>query len=483
MINDVYIPLGGWSDEITYYKQIEGILTYGFPRGYFGYNQTRAMYGTLGVWGIFPLIPYIIWGFFFGWNYLSPIYANILLCILAILCICVILRPDKKCMAVFSLFWTINPLLNRYILSGVVEAYFISQGIIVSVCGIYLLSDRFRCRKSEHVTQSKDRTILWFCTVMISIMTLARPYFAVLFLIPWWKAMKDKRRKWLILLPILAIGDIVLFFVNNYFFCSTYFENIFAFEKMKSGGVGGFFQHIADSLAEIVRQTWYAVRYDGVGVGWYYLLWAIGLLSMIIVCIRRAYYKKKVPSLFLITLIGNSLILLSFIEIYDLGVGARHILALIVANAVILLMETHFSVILIMAAVCMAAIFRIGDADMPPYRNAEYSEYMEQLKNEFAQVVLVSDSISYDNVVTLPTVDYVAENPGQNVGCYYGVMFALPAGVGISLDFGDIYYQEEGSLKAGYYLIHPKGMIRTRLDAQGMHCIYETEDFALYTRW
>ena len=48
--------------------------------------------------------------------------------------------------------------------------------------------------------------------------------------------MKDKRRKWLILLPILAIGDIVLFFVNNYFFCSTYFENIFAFEKMKSGG-------------------------------------------------------------------------------------------------------------------------------------------------------------------------------------------------------------------------------------------------------
>lgn len=62
-------------------------------------------------------------------------------------------------------------------------------------------------------------------------------------------------------------------------------------------------------------------------------------------------------------------------------------------------------------------------------------------------------------------------------------MFALPAGVGISLDFGDIYYQEEGSLKAGYYLIHPKGMIRTRLDAQGMHCIYETEDFALYTRW
>lgn len=206
---------------------------------------------------------------------------------------------------------------------------------------------------------------------------------------------------------------------------------------MKAGGLGGFFQQIADSLAEIAKLIWYAVRYDGVGVGWYYLLWAIGLLSMLIVCIRRVYCKKRVPSMFLITLIGNSLILLSFIEIYDLGVGARHILALIVANAVILLMETHFSVILIMAAVCVASAFRIGDADMPPYGNAEYMEYMEQLKNEFAQVVLVSDHISYDNVVTLPTVDYSVENLEEKVGCYYGVMFALPAGVGISLDFED----------------------------------------------
>lgn len=64
MIWDIYIPLGGWSDEITYYKQIEGILSYGLPRGYFGYNQSRALYGSLAVWGLIPLIPYVVWGFF-----------------------------------------------------------------------------------------------------------------------------------------------------------------------------------------------------------------------------------------------------------------------------------------------------------------------------------------------------------------------------------------------------------------------------------
>ena len=96
LISDIYIPLGGWSDEITYYKQIEGILAYGMPRGYFGYNQSRALYGSLGVWGLLPLIPYVIFGFFFGWNYCSPIYANILFSMLAFLVIYIFLRPDKK---------------------------------------------------------------------------------------------------------------------------------------------------------------------------------------------------------------------------------------------------------------------------------------------------------------------------------------------------------------------------------------------------
>lgn len=79
MITDIYIPLGGWSDEITYYKQIEGILSHGMPRGYFGYNQSKALYGSLSVWGLVPLIPYVIWGKIFGWNYCSPIFANIFL--------------------------------------------------------------------------------------------------------------------------------------------------------------------------------------------------------------------------------------------------------------------------------------------------------------------------------------------------------------------------------------------------------------------
>lgn len=479
-ISDIYIPLGGWSDEITYYKQIEGILSHGMPRGYFGYNQSRAMYGTLGVWGIVPLIPYVIWGFFFGWNYCSPIYANIFLCVLALLGVYLLLRPKKRWMGMFSLFWFSNQFLNRYLLSGVIEASVTAQLMIVTALGIYLLSDTLRQERKEMHFPS-DNAALILCTLLICFMTLGRPYFGVLFLIPFWKAWKDKRRVWLIMLPVLAIAVMVLFFVNNHFFCSTYFNNILSFQGVREEGFFGFFTQLFYSLIEIARLIWYAIRYKGVGVGWYYLLLGIELFVMMIACIRRKLCRRAIPPMFPITLIGNSLILLSIIEMYDLGVGARHILALIVANALLLVVETHLSVNGILAVICLFSIIQTGNADAPPYRDSVYAEYMEQLKEDFSNIVYVSDNISYENVVAMPTADHNAQNPDQGVSTYYGLMFAMPAGVGISLDFEDFYDAPE-SIKAGYILVHPEGLIRGKLEALGMYCIYENEELALYSK-
>lgn len=477
MISDIYIPLGGWSDEITYYKQIEGILSHGMPRGYFGYNQSRAMYGTLGVWGLIPLIPYIIWGFFFGWNYNSPIYANIFFCMLALLIVYLLLRPTKRCMGMFALFWISNQFLNRYLLSGVIEASVTAQLLIVTALGIYLLSETFRQERNE--TANKGALIL--CTLLICLMTLGRPYYAVLFLIPFWKACKEKRKAWLITLPVLTIVIMILFFLNNHFFCSTYFNNILSFRSIREQGFSGLTKSVFDSMIEIARLIWYAIRYKGVGVGWYYLLLGVELLAMIIACIRCKLSNKAVSPMFPITLIGNSLILLSIIVIYDLGVGARHILALIVANALLLVIESHLSVNGILAVICFVSILQTGNADAPPYRDDNYAGYMDQLTEELSNIVNVSNRISYENVVAMPTADSNAQNPEVSVSTYYGLLFAMPAGVGISLDFEDFYDIPE-NIRAGYILVHPDGLIREKLEAIGMHCIYENEEFILYSR-
>ncbi len=479
-INDVYIPLGGWSDEITYYKQIEGILSYGLPRGYFGYNQSKALYGPFGVWGIIPLIPYVIWGFLFGWNYTSPIYANIFFCMLALFILYLLIHPKKNWMIIFSIFWICNQFLNRYLLSGVIEASIIAQLLTVTALGTYLLSDVIR-HESRQAHPLSDGTALVLCTLLICFMSLERPYFEVLFLIPLWKAIKDRRKTWIALLPIIAIVTLALFFLNNHYFCSTYFTNIFSAQSILDGGFSGIIYRIFSNMIEIARLIWYAVRYKGMGVGWYYLLLFLELFSMIVVCVYRLLTHRKLPPMYLITLIGNVLILLSLIIMYDLGVGARHILALIVANSITLIIETRLPVNALLALVCCFSIIQTGSADAIPYRNDDYANYMIQLKEEFSKVVSVSDDISYDNVVAMPTADSSASNPGQSVCTYYGLMFAMPSGVGISLDFEDFYETPE-NIKAGYILVHPDGTIREKLESWGMHRVYQNDELMLYAR-
>lgn len=480
-INDIYIPLGGWSDEITYYKQIEGILSHGMPKGYFGYNQSRALYGPLGVWGLLPLIPYIVWGFFFGWNYCSPIYANIFFGTLALAGVYFILRPRKRTMGILALFWLCNQFLNRYVCSGVIETSVMMQLMLVIALGEYLLSERIRTQTNRSFTPAKDRTAMLLCTVLISFMTLSRPYFAVLYLIPLWKALREQKKIWGIALPFAAAGTLVLFFLNNHYFCSTYFSNVLSFDSILDAGIGGFFLQITDSLIHIVKLIWYALRYSGSGVGWYYLLLGTELLVMLCTCISRKVKKQKMPPLFVATLIGNCLILLSIIIMYDLGVGARHILALIVVNAVLLLTEVHWGWGVVLAGICLFSIYRTCGADALPYQNDAYVAYMKELETAFAEVVQVTDTLSYDNVVAMPTADHAAANPDVAVCTYYGLMFAMPSGVGISLDFEDFYENPE-NLKAGYILVHPDGQIRQTLEEIGMTCVYEREECMLYKR-
>lgn len=479
-ISDIYIPLGGWSDEITYYKQIQGILSHGMPRGYFGYNQSRALYGSMGVWGLIPLIPYVIFGWVFGWDYSSPLYANIFFCVLALFALCKLLHLSEKAMGALSAFWVTNQFLNRYVLSGVVEASVIMQLTVIIACGEYLLSEKIREQRNRSFSPGKDCFAMVLCTAMTCMLSLARPYFAVFFLIPLWKSVLDRKKGWIAVLPILALSIMVLFFLNNYFFCSTYFTNIFSFEKLRTAGVAGFFMSIFNGIVEIARLIWYAVRYKGSGAGWYYLIWAIEIAVMVIACVCHLCRHKKQPRMFIVALIGNVLILLSIIELYDLVVGARHLLSLIVVNAV-LLVGFHFSIGAVLALVCFFSLVQTQGAEGLPYKNDAYVEYMEALEEKFLEVVTITDEISYDNVVAMPTADTSVQNPGQGVCTYYGILFAMPSGVGISLDFQDFYNDPE-NIKAGYILVHPEGTIREILERVGMDCIFENDELALYAR-
>ena len=56
-ISGVWLPASQWNDELFYYKQVEGILNYGYPQGYFGFNESHALNLSFASWSpvlVFP---------------------------------------------------------------------------------------------------------------------------------------------------------------------------------------------------------------------------------------------------------------------------------------------------------------------------------------------------------------------------------------------------------------------------------------------
>lgn len=82
-ISQIYLPASQWNDEVVYYKWVEGVVEYGVPQGYFGYNENHANYLNFATWSPVLNIFWVIFGKVFGWSFISPIFCNILLISLA----------------------------------------------------------------------------------------------------------------------------------------------------------------------------------------------------------------------------------------------------------------------------------------------------------------------------------------------------------------------------------------------------------------
>ncbi len=474
-INDIAIYLGGWSDEITYYKQIEGMVEYGLPRGYFGYNQSRAVYGPFGVWGIFPLLPYWLVGSLIGFDYCTMMYINILMCTIALSIFIWLVRPNKRTMMTFGILWILYYELNRYVLSAVVESIFISFLIVILSLGCYLLSDKVRKNESRSFGWKKDCVAIITIVLLISYISICRPYYTVLFLIPLLALWAYKKRTGCVLISIVALLNIIVFFINYKYFCSKYYKDMLAIDSSLGEGM---VQKLVTGIKDILKLIWYSLRYED-KVGWYYLIFFGGMIGIVVSIIYMKIRHKKLSKMFVSVLIGFSLVILSIILLYDVGVGTRHVLALNVGCILLLCIEMNYKWSFGFAGICLASILLIGKPDEVPYTTKEYAEYMEELALDLQNVISVTDELSYDNVVAMPTQDFSVYDENQVVTTYYGNLYAIPAGMGISVDNYGMYEDLE-EVVAKYIMCHPEGVIRKKLESANKLCIYENEQFVIY---
>jgi len=214
---EVYLPSSQWNDELFYYKQVEGILSHGYPQGYFGFNESHALKLSFAAWSPVLVFPWVIWGLMFGWNLASPVLCNIFLLSLACFLYVWLVRPSWRQLGMVALLFGLYNNFARYMLSGMPEAICFAMVILFYGAAVNYL----RRRKNY-------KLVVLFA--MSCTMTLMRPYLILFLLLPCWLWILGSRRgRWLRVLGSAAIlgATLGLYGAINHYLGAEYITPLF----------------------------------------------------------------------------------------------------------------------------------------------------------------------------------------------------------------------------------------------------------------
>ncbi len=213
-VGDVYLPVSEWNDELFYYKQVEGIVNYGYPLGYFGFNESRALQLSFAAWSPVLVFPWVIWGWVFGWNLMSPILCNIFLMMLCCFLFVLLVRPSWKQMGILTFLFCLYTPFVRYMLSVMPEVICFSMLILFySVAINYLRRER------------AYKLALLFA--LSGVMTLMRPYMLLFLLLPAWFWIRKSGWKGAAGSAAVLAGVLGLYACIKHFLGAEYFAPLF----------------------------------------------------------------------------------------------------------------------------------------------------------------------------------------------------------------------------------------------------------------
>ncbi len=234
-IGEVYLPVSEWNDELFYFKQVEGIVNYGFPQGYFGFNESHALKLSFAAWSPVLVFLWILWGLLFGWNLMSPIICNILLLTLAVFAFVWLVKPSWRQLGVLTLLFSLYTPFSRYMLSGMPEIICFSMLIVFYGLAI------------NYLEQEKGyKLVLLF--VISGLLVLMRPYMLLFLLLPMY--LWVKKSKWKGLAGSVAVLGVVTgaYALIKHYLGAEYFAPLFFtdwittfFDEGIGAGIHNFF--------------------------------------------------------------------------------------------------------------------------------------------------------------------------------------------------------------------------------------------------
>ncbi len=501
-LSQVYLPASEWNDELFYFKQVEGIIKYGYPQGYFGFNESHALKLSFAAWSPVLVFPWILWGLLFGWNLMSPIYCNLFLMVLCCFLFVWLVRPSWKQMGVLTLLFSLYTPFVRYMLSVMPEVICFSMLIT-----FYSLAINYLRRENTY------KLVLLF--LLAAVMTLMRPYLVLFLLLPvcFWV----RRSRWKGLIgSFVVLGLVVgLYACIKHYLGAEYFAPLFFTDWvsafLEQGLVGGI-RFTLGKLYYMGRDFLGHMRQGfstGLPSGAFFAGYLVCMMVLAVQSLRdwRALKrldrqrkeaegadksgrrKKIVQQLYIEVHLVFCFVAMLFalLLMYKLTEGSKHLLTFMAAAVFVTAwMETAFYKKAVVLGVTFAYFFFYMGLDpydyQVPFVQEERQAALEDWEDTLAgRLVLREENVpNYENVVIWVFGDTV---DGDSVNTQWQLLYALPEGFGISCCMQNYVLEHFEDLQSKYLCVVPGGPVEDSCIRAGYEKIAEAENAVLYRRY
>lgn len=464
-IGDYYMPASFWNDELLYYKQIEGVLEYGFPQGFFGYDESNAQSLTFSAWSPVIMSLYVVFGKVFGWSYNTPMVCNILFISIGMAFFAYKAKLGYKQMGLLIGFSMLFIPLTRYMLSGMTDCEMVA--VIMIYMGFYAAT--VSEKESGNFTTGNIVGMV-ICSIFL---TLMRPYFLLLFIAPvCYEFKKSKIGAWVIgIIAGITMGAYAYIagkFTATYFFPLIDTEWIEAIKYSPLGGIKNAVLLFFDGLQDIYEMCVNGIKYGQVAGG----LWSLFIVLLIVIFVIAIRNKSlRICAFIMIALMG------AVVMFYDINVGSRHLLPFIVIAVMLLIFNDYKIVSLGVLAVVIILFSTRMEAEPYTYLLPVYDEHraetIEELQEKLENKIVVEKTEDYwDNTVIWLLYDETTLT-WQN-------LYALPKGVGISVCTPDYVINFQDDLKARYIAVNVGQRIERLISEAGAQKLAEQDGVAFY---
>lgn len=525
-IGQVYLPSSERNDELIYYKQVEAILEYGYPRGYFGFNESHALKLSFAAWSPALMLPWVLWGLLFGWNLLSPVLCNLFLLTGAMLLYGLLAKPDWKQTGIISLLFFLYMPFSWYMLCGMPEIGCMSLAIV-----FYGATAGWLRRRRGG--------LLAVMFALAGLLTLMRPYFLLFLLLPayFWifrdaaggsRGMADSggtgekgrasgrggkpgegRIRWGAVLGTAAVFAAVLgaYAWIGHFLAAAYFRPLYRmdwltafFQKGLGGGLKNLFGSLYYSGREFVSYMKQGMV-SGLPAGGIFCCYVVMLLILFWQSVRDVVALRRLEAggerrrelggqlaleghlafSFLAMLFATLLLMSNFHD------GCKHLLTFLAAGIFpIARMRTVYWKKAILTGVAFAFVFSYHGAAFEAYQPTFYQEAVALGLEGFGadverELALAGDAgPSYDNTVIWVLSDELPEGP-RYTGWQY--LYALPPGFGINCCTAEYVTENFRSLRSRYLCVVPGGPVEEACRLMEYEEIAGNEHAVLYRRY